>query len=208
MGLSVLSQVQELQKANLKFFQETKVQSYGPNCWNAALIGSGIVKTTRMVTKPEMWFWLNSKQCDPVRGSESLRPTDVGSLFCREIDGHFHSFLRLDDKTVFDKRNSAKESSYKVQSFDNMLKENKCDSELDIAYHRCEPLPENFYSKHKKLKAMEYRLMGLLSTDFDYLPKRSSVPYVSENTQAVVKKIYNINIKERDHVPKTISDIK
>jgi hypothetical protein len=266
-------QLTELLKTTLQSFNDLQMSTDGPNCWNAALISTGILKSTRPVTKPEFWFWMNSEYCKALPASEKPRTGDIGSLFWKHW-GNYHSFMRIDDNTVFSKNGPEIKDKYKVQSYESMffdnykemaktckgseqnLKNKGC--EFEVVHHRCRPLENNFFAGVKEIKntsdqidgiesrlskwmvnseslsesevsaafealgthltqvraqklegqkefarkALEYRIVGLLHTGLN--DARYSL---TQDALAAVDKAYQVQTKERSHVPKTADEI-
>lgn len=150
----------------------TSNESYGPNCWNAALQTAGLVESNRYVSGVEFWHWMHSPFCRSVEKDEALRYGDIGSVFGGPGGNHYHSFMRVNDDVIFQKASPAIKDKWEYvktekivypQFFDeasqckgNEAKRNaNPDCVIGLVYHRCDPIPQNFYSKHEELKDIE-----------------------------------------------------
>ncbi|MBY0416250.1 MAG: hypothetical protein K2Q18_18900 [Bdellovibrionales bacterium] len=95
----------------------------GPNCWNLALVMKGILPGLRFSTKEEMAFYLNSPLCRNLEEGEERRPGDVGAI--RELVNNkayeFHGFIYISDKIAFAKNGETYESSYDLQTLNNVF---------------------------------------------------------------------------------------
>lgn len=149
----------------MQCFNDYELKTYGPNCWSAALLTTAMINSPRPVSKPEFWFWLNSDYCRAVSPDEVPKRGDIGSLFSIN-EGNTHSFVYLDANTAFEKRDPYPRSAYKTNSRDNSINPREMDAsckerQLDIfvkndciktvVYHRCSPIPLDFYSRHAEL---------------------------------------------------------
>ncbi|MBX3019368.1 MAG: hypothetical protein KF767_15890 [Bdellovibrionaceae bacterium] len=149
----------------------TPNESYGPNCWNAALQVSGVIDSTpRYVSGAEFWHWMNSPFCAPVGRDEPLRYGDIGSVFSAG-QGHYHSFMRVNDNVIFQKAGPEVHQKWEYTKHEKIVfpqffnEAQKCkgneakqqgkDCELGIVYHRCDAVPNDFYSKHGELRGAE-----------------------------------------------------
>jgi len=149
-----------------------KVAAEGPNCWNAVLSAVGLATAPRYVSKPEMWHWLQSRYCRQLGNDELPQRGDVGSIFWKQW-GNYHAYVYFDGGTVFTKDGPSPEESYNYQSYLGQFKPeyraeaNRCknltlnqslarrDCDLKTVYHRCSPLPPDFYQRHESLRGLE-----------------------------------------------------
>lgn len=159
-----------------------KLAAHGPNCWNSALIKAGLLRFPRHVTKPEFWFWMNSRFCRTVPSTETPSQGDIGSLFWKRW-GNYHSFVYIDSDTVFSKNGPDPAETYRTQRYEEMfypkyrqmakacrgpesLAENKPECELKVVYHRCASVPDDFYSRYPELRPIEQSILQVES-DFE-----------------------------------------
>lgn len=94
----------------------------GPNCWNLALVMKGLLPGLRFSSKEEMAFYLNSPLCRNLGVNEDRKPGDIGAI--RELVNNkaheFHGFVYISDKFAFSKNGMTSESSYDLQSLNNV----------------------------------------------------------------------------------------
>lgn len=112
---------------------DKSVEKFGPNCWNATLVATGILPELRYSTYKEMTFWMNSKFC---REKDLDEPIEIGDVIAiRELltgantYSEVHGFIYMDEKLSFSKNGATKKEPYLLQSTDmvfssyNVLKE-------------------------------------------------------------------------------------
>lgn len=166
------SQAQEIDYRNggqqqaMDRLTQTQNRSYGPNCWNTALIVSGLVHTIRYTDDSEFWFWLNSPFCQAVGPNAELQTGDIGSV--HTIDEHlFHSFVRIDDNTLFQKGGPSFFQHWEIAPHEGILlpilfeeavrcKGNESTQKLNgckykVIYHRCTPAPADLVARYSDL---------------------------------------------------------
>lgn len=179
----------------LKSLQGMKLSANGPNCWSAALLAKGLLNTPRPVTKPEFWHWMNSKYCRALAPDEPAELGDIASLFSPQVDGNYHSFLRLDDDTAFSKNSPSMDDKYEIQPFENMfypayreisgtcrgteghLRAQNCP--FEIVHHRCRAIETDFYSRVKEI-APTVEAVDQLETKLVRMMSRKSQPTVQQ----------------------------
>jgi hypothetical protein len=197
-----------------------RLYSEGPNCWNGALLKAGLAQSVRFVPKGEYWFWMNSKYCRPLGPKDKPKSGDLGSLFWKD-QGHYHSFVYLDNSWVFSKNSPDPKHEYKVQLFEEMFfmdqrklakqcwhqgnptKDSKCD--FLTVFHRCKPLENNFFQKGRHISQWDRRIRPLEEQVFLWTTGKSkmsmtemSMTTMSMTTmsmtkyEATVKKLYRI----------------
>ncbi len=156
--------------------------SDGPNCWNTALIVSGLNNDIRYTDRSEYWHWMNSTYCEALPIDAELRFGDLGSIYNRSVGGnHFHSFMRVDHESIFQKLSPSYSDSwnfYPIESitlsnfFDNpeqcgSLNEREQIEEgcaLRVVYHRCHPRAADFYSQYSDLLAIDLEVTRIALT--------------------------------------------
>lgn len=88
----------------------------GPNCWNTALVLSGL-KTGLRFTHPQEWLDNLNLHCQEV-----LVPKfgDVGRIY-HSKDGEVHGFIHIDDQTIFAKHGESTLHGHQYMSYEKML---------------------------------------------------------------------------------------
>lgn len=178
-----------------------RLYSEGPNCWNGALLKTGLVHSVRFVPKGEYWFWMQSHYCRQLSLNEKPQKGDLGSVFWSG-HGHYHSFIYLDDQWVFSKNSPDPKYEYKVQRFEDMFNEGhkskakrcwqnnlarqKQNCEFRVAFHRCHPLEKDFFSGDKSIKAWDQMIKPLEEQVFSWTVGDSSLS-LGEYEQTVGK---------------------
>ena len=147
----------------------------GPNCWNLALVMKGILPALRFSTRDEMAFYMNSPLCRNLEPNEERRPGDIGAI--RELVNkktfEFHGFVYISDKLAFSKNGETYESSYDLQTLNNVYasyqisgNEQCHGNRVDInsnclnatSYFRCDSLDDYL----KKRKPLSLKLSTIL----------------------------------------------
>jgi hypothetical protein len=85
----------------------------GPNCWNLAMVMSGVLPALRYSTAEEMAFFMNSPLCRQLKPGEKKRPGDIGAI--RTDDKEFHGFMWVSDDIVFSKNGFDRNAPYALQ---------------------------------------------------------------------------------------------
>ncbi len=167
-----------------------RLYAEGPNCWNGALLKSGLIRAVRFVPKGEYWFWMNSAYCRKLGPSEKPKKGDLGSLFWPG-QGHYHSFVYMDEDWVFSKNSPDPKYPYKVQAFDEMFnadyratargcwkeangnyhssanRSSKC--VFDMKFHRCRAVEVDFYRNNKQLSRWDDQVRPLEDRVFSWV---------------------------------------
>ncbi len=160
-----------------------RLYSEGPNCWNGALLKTGLAHSVRFVPKGEYWFWMKSPYCRELQINEKPQRGDLGSIFWPG-QGHYHSFVFVDDEWVFSKNSPDPKYEYKVQRFEDMFfaehqaKAKKCwqssfgrqkqTCDFKVVYHRCRPLEKNFFLKDKVVEGWDQKIKPLEEQVFSW----------------------------------------
>lgn len=163
-------------------------QSFGPNCWNTALLVSGLNTSIHYSDGSEFWFWMNSPYCQALPENAELQYGDIGSVF--DSTGlHFHSFMRISDSTLFQKGGPPSELQWGTYPHESILfpqfheearrcrgnertqQQNNCRTR--IAYHRCQPAPDNLFSRHEELRGFENEIKTIESRILRWMQERS-----------------------------------
>lgn len=153
-----------------------KLKTQGPNCWNGALIKSGINQSVRFVSRSEYLFWMKSPYCRELEANEKLQSGDLGSLFYNQND-LYHSFVYIDKEKVFSKNSPDSKFPYQYQKFEDMFfKESqslakKCWSNIiqnrrlkcdyKVMFHRCEPIEDNLFQLEKDISKIDAKIKSL-----------------------------------------------
>lgn len=172
----------------VKRIDKLQLKTLGPNCWNGALIKTGLVHSVRFVPKGEYWFWMNSPYCQKLKSTEKPQKGDLGSLFWPNR-GHYHSFVFLDSQYVFSKNSPDPKYKYQVQAFEEMFhseyqsKAKKCwknyqksyssnskkDCEFEVQFHRCRPIETDFFLTDTKLLNWDKKIIPLEEKVFSWV---------------------------------------
>lgn len=164
---------------------KTKIEAYGPNCWNAAMMTAGLTDSVHYVSGVEFWHWMNSPFCKTVPADETLRYGDIGSIHGSNGD-HFHSFMRVNDDVIFQKGSPAVEHKWEYVKTEKIVfpeyfndvkrckgnegRQREAHCETSIVYHRCDPIPQDFYARNDlggleaELKTAEGRIAKWMQT--------------------------------------------
>lgn len=120
LGSILLLPIQEVQAGSLEEVVSkrdgTSSHISGPNCWNGALYGTGVVPTLRFM-HPDEWLLHIQEHCAEVLVPEK---GDLGRIF-HSIDGEVHGFIHLDKETIFAKHGENSQHGYQVMSYEEML---------------------------------------------------------------------------------------
>ncbi|HNT97782.1 MAG TPA: hypothetical protein PKK31_05915 [Elusimicrobiales bacterium] len=93
----------------------TRAGRWGPNCWNAALVASGILAAPRFTSPEEMTFWMASPYCRALGAGETPLPGDI--IAVRDRDGaEVHGFIHLTEELSFSKNYLTAAAPYELQS--------------------------------------------------------------------------------------------
>lgn len=175
-----------------------KIESYGPNCWNSALLVSGLTDAVHYTDQSEFWLWMNSPYCKALPPESQLEYGDIGSVFSAK-SGHFHSFMRINDDTLFQKAGPESSLTWGTDKYESILfpqffsEATRCKGNestmakkgcaFQVIYHRCQPIPSDFYSRHRdmttllnNIKSAENRLLAWMKAD----PSISKEDYYAE----------------------------
>jgi hypothetical protein len=150
--------------------------SYGPNCWNSALLVSGLAESIRYVDGSEFWHWMNSDYCEALPQGAELQYGDIGSVYGTGRD-HYHSFMRINDDRIFHKASPQvdhrwTEDRYERIAFPMYFNETtqckgnestqmNANCERRVVYHRCQPRPTDFYSRYPDLRNLDREVQGI-----------------------------------------------
>lgn len=98
----------------------------GPNCWNAALVASGVLPHIRFTSPEEFRYFLNSPLCRALENGEAKQPGDVGAIRVVAPQGggmvEWHGFIYLNDEFAFSKDGAKKSAKYAIQSLEETLR--------------------------------------------------------------------------------------
>lgn len=93
----------------------TRAGRWGPNCWNAALVVSGMLAAPRFTSPEEMSFWMDSPYCRVLGSGETPLPGDI--IAVRDRDGaEVHGFIHLTAELSFSKNYLTAAAPYELQS--------------------------------------------------------------------------------------------
>lgn len=189
----------------IKRINKLQLRTMGPNCWNGALIKTGLAHSVRFVPKGEYWFWMNSPYCRKLNTAEKPQKGDLGSLFWPNR-GHYHSFVFLDSQYVFSKNSPDPKYKYQVQAFEEMFhseyqsKARKCwmdyqrsfkkDCDFEVQFHRCKPIETNFFLADTKLVSWDKKIIPLEENVFSWVAGAKSIRL--EVFEQTIESLYGI----------------
>jgi hypothetical protein len=96
---------------------------HGPNCWNLALVMSGLLPVLRE-SSPEEWeFYLTSPLCRQLDPNEPPEMGDIGSIEARShLDkGHVHGFIYVSDTISYSKNGTTISAPYSLQPLSRII---------------------------------------------------------------------------------------
>lgn len=173
-----------------KKINKLQLKTLGPNCWNGALIKTGLAHSVRFVPKGEYWFWMNSPYCQKLKAIEKPQKGDLGSLFWPNR-GHYHSFVFLDSQYVFSKNSPDPKYKYQVQAFEEMFhseyqsKARKCwkdyqtnfkkECDFEVQFHRCKPIEAEFFMTDPKLLSWDKKIIPLEGKVFSWVAGEKNI---------------------------------
>lgn len=189
----------------VKKINKLQLKTLGPNCWNGALIKTGLAHSVRFVPKGEYWFWMNSPYCRKLTTLEKPQKGDLGSLFWPNR-GHYHSFVFLDSNFVFSKNSPDPKYKYQVQAFEEMFhreyqsKAKKCwkdyqqinkkDCDFEVQFHRCKPMEADFFTTDTKLLSWDKKIIPLEEKVFSWVVGDKSISV--EVFEQTIESLYGI----------------
>lgn len=121
----------------------------GPNCWNGALFGAGVIEHKRFL-HPDEWLTLLRENCREIKGAPLSG--DVGRLFIEDTE--VHGFIHVNEELIFAKHGQDKKDGYQVMTYEEMLDQygrtrscrikNSYEPECfhELTYYRCETKKE------------------------------------------------------------------
>jgi len=105
---------------DLKDLEGQCSSTYGPNCFNTALVDQGMIKHRRIVSTEELKFWINSDLCKERKEDEQLRPGDLLVISHGE-ELPLHGFIYISDDLVYSKGGPDNKAKYELTSYDSMF---------------------------------------------------------------------------------------
>lgn len=156
---------------------ELKPQMMGPNCWNSVLVATKILPHMRYTKDKEFNFYMKSPICRILKNSEVRQAGDIGSIILkskipRGMDGIEHSFVYINNKLIYAKKNPSIHSSYDIYPIELL----KNDYNINVNSNCF----SNEYNPACEVGAQFHRCMSFE----DYLNKQQNV---SENIRNVLK---------------------
>jgi hypothetical protein len=91
---------------------------HGPNCFNGALVVSGLMSNLRYTSGDEMHFWMTSPLCKERKAGEARQPGDVIVISSKE-KRETHGFVHISENLSFSKNGSV-DFPYSLQSPQNV----------------------------------------------------------------------------------------
>lgn len=185
------SQVHEIKNGNCEFditkcipsqvakYQGVTPKFHGPNCWNSALVASGILPFLRQTTEEEFVYYMNSPLCKKLKNGEQKRPGDIGAI--RGLyDGEkheMHGFIYISEKIAYSKNSGLSWDSYALQPLENV-------------YERY-PIAENEQCRQNEFELSSECMSGVLFfrciSMSEYLQKNEDIP------NEIIKAVKDVN---------------
>jgi len=186
MLLPSVSEAYEL-PARAREILDSRTALPGPNCWNSALYGAGLVNGLRHVTGDEFTAWISSPLCREVPEAEAAggdivafrRSTIEGKLVDGPYGSEIHAFLLVSPNEAFTKNGAVATYEFRLQDLVSLReqyeKANRSECRmldfprshcaLKAQYFRCESsavsVPEALFSVTLATAALEARLHRL-----------------------------------------------
>lgn len=141
----------------------------GPNCWNTALISSGVLSSQRYTTPEEMKFWMSSPLCKKRESPDKPRPGDIvairGGAGSYSVD--LHGFVYISDELSFGKNGPEINDPYEFKKTSEVFKVNQIPKECQTSrhsdclkwaeYYQCESMES--YLAQNPIKNSEQKLL-------------------------------------------------
>jgi len=150
--------ISECVPEHVKKYHDTNPKSYGPNCYNLALVMSGILPSLRHSTSEEISYYMQPPLCSQLSSDEIKIPGDIGLIRFSNKD-EVHAFIHISDKLVYSKNGVDTDSPFSIQKAENVNNKyinnniktcqeiqkkkpspRKC--EIDTEYYRCISMEE------------------------------------------------------------------
>ena len=103
---------------------------HGPNCFNGALVASGIMFNLRYTPAAEMSFWMSSPLCKERKIKEERQPGDVIVIRSKK-QNEIHGFVHISENLSFSK-NGDNDFPYSLQSPENVYEAYKVPKDCQI----------------------------------------------------------------------------
>jgi hypothetical protein len=109
----------------------THVQKYhesvgdldSPNCWNLALVMSGLVPELRYSSPDEMTFFMNEPFCRGLKNGEKREPGDIGTIRNTHDGSEVHGFVYISENLVYTKNGPDIKNPFEVRDFIEVMEE-------------------------------------------------------------------------------------
>lgn len=168
-----------------------EVNFTGPNCHNTSLRASGTLKYKRYVSEDEMHYVLNN-YCEPLLELGTAPPADTVGVFMAQPENRpFHSFVLINNHTVFTKNGLSKKAKPIVQSYEDMFilhlaaYKSSCrirsieNCDLGVDYYVCQ-------KKIEGLSSLEARAQDLLVNRQTMLSRLKQKAYLKSLDEVVM----------------------
>lgn len=121
-------------------YQGVYPRAVGPNCWNLALVNSGILPGLRYTTEQEMSFYLHSPMCRKLQDQER-RAGDIASIAKKSESQHqeIHAFIYISDDIAYSKNGSAGDDPFGLQPMKDILSLYGAPPN-SLSFYRCDSL--------------------------------------------------------------------
>lgn len=121
LAYALTAQAQEL-SPRIQFLLSTKITHHGPNCWNSALVASGVLAHFRFTSGKEFRYLVDSPLCQKIPAGEQ-QPGDI-QVYRRTMpdisaeDREVHANIWLDEKRAFNKKTDFSTAPYEITTHD------------------------------------------------------------------------------------------
>lgn len=149
-------------------YQGVKPEMEGPNCWNLALVMSGILPALRFSYANEMTLYMQSPLCRSLKNGEVKIPGDIGAIRYIGPSGiqEVHGFIYISDDIAYSKNGMSAKKPYALETLDSVYKTYGVPDSQDCKQNKTFP-------GEKCPQAMSFfRCMSME----DYLKKNPDVP--------------------------------
>lgn len=111
--------------ASIQFLLSTQITHHGPNCWNSALVASGVLRHFRFTSPAEFRHLIDSPLCHSIPVG-AQQPGDI-QVYRRTIPGillderEVHANIWLDGQRAFNKKTDFSTAPYEITSHEKVF---------------------------------------------------------------------------------------
>lgn len=107
-------------------YQGLKSKNTGPNCWNLALVMSGVLPNLRYSTMQENTFYLQPPLCRRIGSEEQKKSGDVGAIRYTKAglpgeSKEIHGFIYISEDLAFSKDGFSADTPYSLTPLESVL---------------------------------------------------------------------------------------